>query len=114
MKLITAQIEKSIAAHPIYSQEKKGKDAKALCKFFYSGWTWYVTEGNLTDGTLFGVVVNGYGEASFGYFCVDQLQSVRTADGYPCVERDIYFKPTKLSEIDDESVQCLIKRLYEK
>ena len=37
MKLITKQIENQLAKYPIYSQDSKGDEAVAVCKFFFAG-----------------------------------------------------------------------------
>lgn len=34
MKLVTAQMEKTLAKYPLYSQEEKAKEADVLFKFF--------------------------------------------------------------------------------
>ena len=34
MKLITKSIEKELAKYPLYSQDSKGDNAIAVCKFF--------------------------------------------------------------------------------
>lgn len=44
MKLITKKIENELAKYPLYSQDGKGKEAVAICKFFLQGFTWYVLE----------------------------------------------------------------------
>ena len=103
MKLITRQIEKLLAKYPIYSQDHKGNEAIAICKFFspVGSYTWYVTEGEKqTDGdwTFFGLIENDYGK-EFGYFTLKELESIRLPFGLR-IERDIYFKPTKLNELN--------------
>lgn len=44
MKLVTAQMKKTLAKYPLYSQEEKGKEADIPFKFFapVGAWTWYV------------------------------------------------------------------------
>ena len=116
MKLVTKEIQKRLAKYPLYSQEGKGKDAVAVCKFFLcqGAWTWYVLEADNECETAFGVVINGAGEGDYGYFSIPELQSVRTKWGLG-VERDLYFDPTKLSDIkDDRYLQKFMSKLYDK
>lgn len=98
MKLITKKIEKDLAKYPLYSQDSKGKEAVAICKFFLQGFTWYVLEAqkNGNDYEFFGIV-DGL-EKEYGYFTISQLQSLRGRWGLT-VERDMYFKPTKVKDI---------------
>ena len=71
MKLITKQIERQLAKYPIYSQEQR---------------------------CFFGLVENDYGK-EFGYFTQKELESIRLPFGLR-IERDIYFEPTKLNELN--------------
>lgn len=103
MKLITKQIERQLAKYPLYSQDGKGYDAVAVCKFFQpnGSYTWYVTEGEKQedgDWRFFGLVENIYGK-EFGYFTLKELESIRLPFGLT-IERDIYFEPTKLNELN--------------
>lgn len=103
MKLITKQIEKLLAKYPLYSQDGKGSEAVAVCKFFQpnGSYTWYVTEGEKQedgDWRFFGLVENIYGK-EFGYFTLKELESIRLPFGLR-IERDIYFEPTKLNELN--------------
>ena len=98
MKLITKQIENQLAKYPIYSQDNKGGEAVAVCKFFLQGYTWYVLEANKNgnDYEFFGIVDGEYKE--YGYFTLSELQSLRGRWGLT-VERDMYFKPTQVKDI---------------
>lgn len=98
MKLITKKIENELEKYPLYSQDSKGKEAVAICKFFLQGFTWYVLEAqkNGNDYEFFGIV-DGL-EKEYGYFTLSQLQSLRGRWGLT-VERDMYFKPTKVKDI---------------
>ena len=74
---MTKQIERQLAKYPIYSQEKKGDEAVAVCKFFspVGSYTWYVTEGEKQengDWTFFGLVENDYGR-EYGYFTLKEF-----------------------------------------
>lgn len=103
MKLITKEIEKQLAKYPLYSQDGKGNEAVAVCKFFQpnGSYTWYVTEGEKQedgDWRFFGMVENSHGK-EFGYFTLKELGSIRLPFGLT-IERDIYFEPTKLNELN--------------
>lgn len=58
MKLITKKIENVLSKYPLYSQDNKGENAVAICKFFLKGFTWYVLEAqkNGNDYEFFGIV----------------------------------------------------------
>lgn len=94
MILMPSYVEKKLP--PLYSVENK-KDPKVLCKFFlpFSKWTWYVLEFDGKD-TFFGYVVGDFPE--LGYFSLMELKEIEGPYGTG-VERDMYFKPCKLSEI---------------
>jgi hypothetical protein len=98
MKLITKKIEDQLAKYPLYSQDNKGENAIAVCKFFLQGYTWYVLEAqkNGSDYEFFGIVDGE--DKEYGYFTLSELQSFRGHWGLT-VERDIYFKPTEIRNI---------------
>jgi len=95
MKLITEEIKKVIPK--LYEQESLGYNATAYVKFFTpdSNWTWYVTEFDGTD--LFYGLVDGF-ERELGYFSLSGLQNVTGPLGLK-IERDLYFKPTKIKNL---------------
>lgn len=95
-KLITAADLKRLP--PIKGQESKGMEAIAWVKFFtpWTSWTWYMTEYDPATGEAFGLV-HGL-EEELGYFSMEELQSIRGPGGLR-IERDIYWKPTPLSQI---------------
>jgi hypothetical protein len=95
MKLITEEIKKRLPK--LYEQDGKGYDAIAYVKFFTpdSNWTWYVTEFDGKD-TFFGLV-DGF-EKELGYFSLSELESTKGPLGLK-VERDLYFKPTRLKDL---------------
>jgi hypothetical protein len=82
-----------------------------VAKFFLpdTQWRWYVIEGSPVDDDgyydtdkekvdfLFFGLVSGI-EVEMGYFSLSELTSVRGAFGLH-VERDLYFKPTRLSKV---------------
>jgi conserved domain protein len=98
MTLITKQLEKELAKYPLYSQDSKGDNAIAVCKFFLQGYTWYVLEAekNGDDYEFYGITVGQFAE--LGYFTLSQLESVTGQWGLR-VERDRGFKPTKVKDL---------------
>lgn len=104
MKLMTKKIENQLAKYPLYSQDSKGENAVAICKFFLQGYTWYVLEANKIgndDFEFFGIVDGQYKE--YGYFTLSQLQNLRGRFGLT-VERDIYFSPTEIKNIQFNAI----------
>ena len=95
MKLINNEIIKKIPK--LYEQDGKGLDAIAYIKFFTpdSNWSWYVTEFDGKD--IFFGLVDGF-EKELGYFSLAELEGVKGPLGLK-IERDLYFKPTKLKDL---------------
>jgi hypothetical protein len=82
---------------PLYAQDGKGMDAIAYVKFFNpcgSG-TWYITEFDPETNMAFGLAC--LQERELGYIDLNELMAVKLRFGL-YIERDIHFKPTKLSE----------------
>lgn len=98
MKLLNDELLKILP--PLYSTENL-KDPLIQCKFFTpdSSWTWYVLEYDKTNEIFFGYVC-GF-ENELGYFSLAELESVTGALNLN-IERDISFKPSKLSVIRKE------------
>lgn len=94
MKLLTKEVLSKLP--PLYSQENVS-DPMIVCKFFYPDfdWTWYAIEFDGKD--QFYGLVDGY-EKEFGYFTLSELLANRGKMGMP-IERDLYFKPCRVSEI---------------
>jgi len=95
---MTKAVEASLPA--LYSNEDKPAGAAvAVVKFFTpdTDWTWYATEYNPEERTFFGLV-DGFVK-ELGYFNLDELKTLRGPFGLP-VERDLYWKPTPLKEVD--------------
>jgi hypothetical protein len=97
MVLLNTEVKEKLP--PLYSQEEKGLEAVAVVKFFTpdSSWTWYATEFDGED--LFFGLVDGF-EKELGYFRLSELKQARGKLGLP-IERDLYFKPTKLKDLMD-------------
>src|SRR5262245_19557927 len=100
---------------PLYSQEHE-RDSVVVVKYFdpAGSWTWYATEGSPVDEDgymdtnkekvdflFFGLVVGH--EPELGYFSLHELKTakegLRGLRALP-IERDIYFRPQRLSEIN--------------
>lgn len=94
MMLLTKDITSKLPV--LYSQENK-EDPMVICKFFaiWSRWTWYAIEFDGKD-LFFGYVAGDFPE--LGYFSLSELQSLKGPMGLG-IERDMYFRPCKLSEI---------------
>ncbi len=94
MELLPKELLKQLP--PLYSQENVS-DPMVICKFFYPDfdWTWYAVEFDGKD-TFYGLV-DGF-EEELGYFSLSELLTNRGKLGLP-IERDLYFKPCKLSEV---------------
>lgn len=103
MKLFDEEIKRELSIPNLYeTEEKSAEDVQVKIKFFdiLSGWTWYATEAQRIDGdyTFFGLVV-GF-EAELGYFYLSELEEINKK--FPRIERDLYFKPTTLAELQAE------------
>lgn len=109
MELLDAQTRAKLP--PLYSNDKLGSKSLAQVKFFTPDgqWTWYASEGSEVDANgymdtgkekvdylFFGLVI-GF-EIELGYFSLAELSEVRGALGLP-VERDLYFEPKSLGEL---------------
>ncbi|HUN06258.1 MAG TPA: DUF2958 domain-containing protein [Aggregatilineales bacterium] len=84
----------------LYANEQLGMEAIAPIKFFTpdANWTWYPTEFD-GDDLFFGLVA-GHG-VELGYFSLSELESVVGGLSLP-IERDLYFSPTKLSDLSKQ------------
>ena len=74
-------------------------DPIARVKFFTpdSSWTWYATEFDPVGRLCFGLV-HGH-EREFGYFSLDELESVKGPLGLP-IERDLSWQPKPVSQCE--------------
>lgn len=94
MKLLTKEIKRRLPE--LYKQEGI-KDPMVYVKYFtpWGNWTWYGMEFDGED-TFFGYVLGN--EKELGYFNLSELENATGPLGLK-IERDLYFTPTKLSEI---------------
>ena len=94
MELIPKEIKEQIPS--LYATENQNNPT-VFVKLFLDSWTWYITELSIDGDIAFGYVISPFG-AELGYFNLDEIKGLR---GSSClgVERDLSFKPTKLSLI---------------
>ncbi len=97
MQLLTQELREKL---PPLGATEKVDDPVCQVKYFTpdGSWTWFATEFD-TEDTFFGAV-SGF-EFEIGYFGLSELEALRGPLGLP-VERDLYFKPTPLSQIRKE------------
>lgn len=94
MKLITKELRARLPK--LYATETE-EDPVVQCKYFMPGfpWRWYAIEFDGTD-IFFGFVDGDVPE--LGYFSLKELSQARGALGLT-VERDLWFRPCRLSEL---------------
>ena len=98
MELIPQEIKNKIPK--LYETEKQN-DPIAYVKLFLDGWTWYITELSIDNNICFGYVISPF-ESELGYFSLNEIKLIKGTLGLS-VEKDISFKPTKLSKIKKAS-----------
>jgi hypothetical protein len=97
VKLLTKELEKRFKE--MGSQENK-KDPIVIAKFFTpdSSANWYATEYIPEERMFFGYAsIFGDWCDEFGYFSLDELESIRGRLGLP-VERELWFSEKPLSQ----------------
>ena len=81
--------------------ETENTDPIVYVKLFTpdANWSWFITELSIDKDICFGLVISPFiKDGEMGYFSLNELKTVRGKLGLP-VERDLWFKPTKLSDI---------------
>ena len=64
-----------------------------------SNWSWFISELSIDKEICFGLIISPFvKDWEMGYFSLNELKSIRGKLGLP-IERDLWFKPTKLSDI---------------
>lgn len=99
MKLLTNEIKQKLPK--LYQTESIPlMDREIVCKFFNpcGRGNWYVIEGQEEDGdyTFFGLV--DLFEMEFGYFSLNELESVELPLGLK-IERDLHMTEKRISEV---------------
>jgi hypothetical protein len=100
MKIITAEIRKKLPA--LYANEhKKPGEIPVVFKLFNPAGigTWYITEGNLETGELFGLCV--LHEAELGYVSLPELEALKLPFGLK-IERDLHYRGTLAQAMEYE------------
>lgn len=99
-KLMTSQIKSKLPK--LYAGENDD-DPMVIVKYFspYTNAVWLVTEFDGSD-TMFGWADLGHGMGELGYISLRELEGLNRG-GLPLVERDLYFRPKKLSQAKRES-----------
>ena len=95
MELIPKELLNQIPK--LYETEDEIDSIAYVKLFIIDGWTWYITEFSIDKNICFGYVISPFG-AELGYFSLDEIKGIRGTLGIG-VERDLSFKPTKLSII---------------
>ena len=97
MKLITEEFIETMKAYPLHSQEQ-AKAPFVPTKFFnpVGSQSWFILEYDPETKVAFSYVTGMYGD-EFGYTSIEELESISLPLGLT-IERDLYFKPCKLSE----------------
>jgi len=102
MKLMTKEIEKKLAAHPIHSTEGQGENAEVVVKYFNptGAGTWLITEGEKqADGDWLFYGLCYIHEWEWGYVLLSQLEEIWLPGGLK-IERDLYSSGT-VAELRD-------------
>ena len=99
MELIPKELISSIPK--LYETEEQ-TDPIAYIKLFLENWTWFITEISIDKNICFGYVISPFCSGELGYFSLEEIKSIRGSFGIG-VERDLSFKPTKLSIIKKAS-----------
>ena len=94
MELIPKEIKEQIPS--LYATENQNNPT-VFVKLFLDSWTWYITELSIDGDIAFGYVISPFG-AELGYFSLEEIKSIKGS-----LERDLEFKPTKLSIIKKAS-----------
>ena len=95
-KLFTKAFENRLKKYPLYSQDGKGMNAIVVERFFGGNLTIYILEGNKETGELYGLADLGYG-FEYGYFTIEQLESIRVPPFKLPLERDRYIESGKVT-----------------
>lgn len=101
-KLITKELERSL---PRIGAVEHERDPLIRAKLFTpdSNFNWYLLEYDPRTREAFAYVERVYqdgAEGELGYVSIDELEGIRGPYGLG-VERDVYFRPVRLSEIRD-------------
>lgn len=118
-RLITSELQKTLADYPLYSQDGKQKDALCIAMFYLGNIRWYIMEGQQegSDFTLYGIVT-GLHETEYGYLSANEMEAI-TYDaskyglGTLRIEQNKDFIPCELGNIKDAELQVFLSHLYD-
>ena len=99
--LIPKELIEKMKIPKLYETEEQN-DPITYVKLFLDGWTWYITEISIDEDIAFGYVVSPFCSGELGYFSINEIKTIKNSLGMG-VERDLYFKPCKLSTIKKAS-----------
>ncbi|MDD3054388.1 MAG: DUF2958 domain-containing protein [Aliarcobacter sp.] len=94
-ELIPKELLKNIPK--LYETEEQ-VDPIAYVKLFIDGWTWFITEISIDKNICFGYVISPFCSGELGYFSLSEIGNIKGTLRIR-VERDLEFKPTRLSVI---------------
>lgn len=100
--LIPKEIIEEMKIPKLYETENIADPVAYLKLFLLDGWTWYITEIPIDRDIAFGYVISPFCSGELGYFSINKIQAIKNNLGIS-VERDLYFKPCKLSTIKKAS-----------
>lgn len=115
-RLITPELEKTLASYPLYSQDDKKKDAICVCTFGIGNVRWYVLEAEKQengDYTFFGIVTGLY-ETEYGYFTLAELEELEIGNP-PFLMRVNTVQPISqkpIGTIPDMELQEFLNRIH--
>ena len=105
-QLLTKEIAKRLPG--LLQTDGQGGEAIVQAKFFTpdSSFTWYALEYDPVQRLFFGWVIDERAPhfAELGSFSRDELEEVRGPLGLP-IERDLWFKPKSLKEIQAQHLK---------
>ena len=98
--LINQELKEKFSSN---GSQKDLQDPMLIAKFFNpcGSQTWYAISYDEESHCCFGYVT-GMFEDELGYFSMDELESLRIPPMGIRIERDLYFSPCRLSEIENE------------
>lgn len=96
MHLITKELEEKI---PKLYETEHDEIKIAVIKYFNpcGAGTWYVIEYDPDDKLFYGFV-KIHDEGEYGYFSLEELESIKLPYGLK-IERDLYFEATPMNEL---------------
>lgn len=119
-RLITSELQKTLADYPLYSQDGKRKDALCIAMFYLGNIRWYIMEGQQegSDFTLYGIVA-GLHETEYGYLSANEMAAIsydasKYGLGTLRIEQNKDFIPCELGNIKDAELQAFLSHLYDK